>query len=142
MPTCLDARPPTRWCARTHADKPGRLLAHAPPCSWYVLHGRWLFPDPAIPALAHYALTPLWWAYKLAGPQLAWRLNRLPAIANRAYVVANTLVWGPVLLVALVLWAVWRSSGRASVGSRRASRPALFRAHTRPFSVPMGAARR
>ncbi|KAL4420294.1 hypothetical protein ABPG77_001384 [Micractinium sp. CCAP 211/92] len=106
---------------------------------WYKLHGRWLLPDAVIPTLAYYALTPVWWAYKLAGPELAWRVNRLPAIANRQYVAANTLVWGPVLLAALGLWAAMRSSVGAASSSSRPSRPALFRAQTRRRSATAAA---
>ncbi|KAL4428529.1 hypothetical protein ABPG75_002618 [Micractinium tetrahymenae] len=107
---------------------------------WNILHGRWLFPDAAIPTLAYYALTPLWWAYKLAGPELTWRMNRHPAIADGPYWVANTLVWGPLLLAALVIAAALAAARKAGKASRRASRPALFQAQTRRRSSGSAAA--
>ena len=116
----------------------GGSLSPLAPCSWYTLHGRSLLPDSSIPTLAYHALTPLWWAYKLAGPELAWRVNRLPAVANRH--LANALVWGPVLLAALALWAAaaWNMVGAHS--SSWSSRPALFRAQTRRRSAHCAAA--
>lgn len=64
--------------------------------------GRGLLPtfaDPLVPALAHAALTPVHWAYKLMGPQLAWRINNHRLLALGPGLVANAVVWGPVLLL-------------------------------------------
>ncbi|KAL4439901.1 hypothetical protein ABPG75_002902 [Micractinium tetrahymenae] len=100
---------------------------------WNILYGRWMFPDPVIPTLAYYALTPLWWAYKLAGPELAWRVNRHPVIAQGPILVANMLVWGPLLLLAGLGIAAALAAARKArrSGCAAASRPSLFRAQTR-----------
>jgi hypothetical protein len=55
------------------------------------------------------AMLPLYCLYRLVGPQLAWRMNNHPMFLDgprTSFVVGNTLVWGQLaLLVVLVVAA-------------------------------------
>lgn len=54
-----------------------------------------------MPAFVELCLTTVWWAYKLVGPQVAWRLNNHPMFAGSAgvYWVGNAVVWGQLLVL-------------------------------------------
>ena len=99
--------------------------APAPVCSWARIHGYFLLPEaasPHVPAFVEMCLTPVWLAYKLVGPRLAWRLNNHPMFASTdgVYWVGNGVVWGQLLVLlaaAAAVVAVCRRSRGRKAGS-------------------------
>lgn len=76
--------------------------------------------DPVIPAIADTLHLPVYWLYKLAGPQLAWRVNNLPIFAGGNAAVANAVVWGHASLAAATAAAAVAAVLRAQQRRRRA----------------------
>ena len=91
------------------------------------MYGRAMLPavaEPHVPAFVELCLLPVWWAYKLAGPQAAWRLNNHPLFADGptgTYIIGNLVVWGQLAallaIVAAVLAARRRRTRQASISA-------------------------
>ena len=96
------------------------------------MFGRPLLPataEPHVPAFLEMCLLPVWWAYKLAGPQRAWRLNNHPLFADGptgTYIIGNLVVWGQ--LAALLALAAAVVAGRRRRRGSQASSSAAAKA--------------
>ena len=75
---------------------------------WGAVAGRFRLPrsfDAHIPAVMEVLLTPVYWAYTVMGPEMAWRINQHAFFGewNMFFkVVGNGLVWGQLALAVLL----------------------------------------
>ena len=86
--------------------------------------------EPHVPAFVEMCLLPVWWAYKLAGPQRAWRLNNHPLFADGptgTYIIGNLVVWGQLAALLAVATAVVAARRRNRRGRQASASAAAKR---------------
>ena len=87
---------------------------------WGAVAGRFRLPrafDAHIPAVMEVLLTPLYLAYTVMGPEMAWRINQHPFFGEWSMFfkyVGNTLVWGQLVALAIGAVTVCRVRGHSS----------------------------